>query len=101
MAYKKQEDFSKSDVEFSALARALSHPARLTILRILLANDYQTCGDIVKELPIAQPTVSQHLKELRSVGLIQYEVQPPRVLYSINKQRFLKAEKMWGKIFAN
>ncbi len=99
MAYKKQEEFSKNDVEFSALARALSHPARLSILRILLSGEVHTCGDIVKVLPIAQPTVSQHLKELRLVGLIKYEIQPPRVLYSINRQRFQKLEKMWGKVF--
>ncbi len=99
MAYKKQEEFGKNDVEFAALARALSHPARLAILRILLTGEVHTCGDIVKVLPIAQPTVSQHLKELRLVGLIKYEVQPPRVLYSINRQRFVKMEKMWNKIF--
>lgn len=99
MAYKKQEDFSKADIEFATIARALSHPARISILRLLLNRETFSCGDIVKVLPIAQPTVSQHLKELRNIGFIKYEVQPPRVLYSLNVTKFQRAEKIWRRLF--
>ena len=100
MAYRRQEDFSKSDIEFAGYARALSHPARVAILRVLSTRDSFSCGDIVKVMSMAQPTVSQHLKELRLVGLIKYEIKPPRVIYSLNVKKFQRAEKLWLKNFA-
>jgi DNA-binding transcriptional ArsR family regulator len=99
MAYKRQDDFSKSDVEFSGYAKALSHPARVSILRLLSSRNSYSCGDIVKVMPMAQPTVSQHLKELRLAGLIKYEIKPPRVIYSLNVKKFQRAEKLWLKNF--
>jgi DNA-binding transcriptional ArsR family regulator len=101
MAYRRQDDFSKSDIEFSGYAKALSHPARVAILRLLSTRDTMSCGDMVKVLPMAQPTVSQHLKELRLVGLIRYEIQPPRVFYSLNVKKFQRAEKLWLKNFSS
>ena len=58
---------------------ALSHPARVAILRLLERKHACYCGDIVEEFPIAQATVSQHMKELRDAGLIQGEINPPKV----------------------
>jgi DNA-binding transcriptional ArsR family regulator len=101
MAYRRQDDFSKSDVEFAGYARALSHPARIAILRLLSSRDSFSCGDIVKVLPMAQPTVSQHLKELRLIGLIRYEIKPPRVIYTLNVKKFQRAERLWLKNFAS
>ena len=101
MAYRRQDDFSKSDVEFAGYARALSHPARIAILRLLSTRNSYSCGDIVKVLPMAQPTVSQHLKELRTVGLIRYEIKPPRVIYTLNVKKFQRAERLWLKNFAS
>ena len=73
--------------ELAALAKALAHPARVRILRILLARQACVCGEIVHELPLAQATVSQHLKVLRESGLVQGEIDGPRVCYCVNRER--------------
>ena len=73
--------------ELAALAKALGHPARVRILRLLLARDACVCGEIVAELPLAQATVSQHLKILRDSGLVQGEVDGPRVCYCVDRSR--------------
>ena len=72
------------DQEVAALAWAVAHPARVRILRILLARQTCVCGEIVEELPLAQSTVSQHLKILKGSGLIQGEVEGPKVCYCVN-----------------
>ena len=72
-----------ADEELAALAKAIGHPARVQILRILVHRTTCMCGDIVDELPLAQSTVSQHLKMLKEAGLIRGEVDGPRVCYCI------------------
>lgn len=72
-----------ADAELAGLAKALGHPARVKILRILIARNACICGDIVEELPLAQSTVSQHLKVLKDAGLIRGDVDGPRVCYCI------------------
>ena len=84
MAIPRKSGFPDKDVTIAEVARALSHPARLAILRLLAQNGESLCGDIVACLPLAQSTVSQHLKALRSVGLIKGKVDGPRSLYKIN-----------------
>jgi ArsR family transcriptional regulator len=69
------------DAELAKLARALGHPVRVAILRRLIERGDCVCGDIVQELPLAQSTVSQHLKVLREAGLLQGEIDGPRVCY--------------------
>ncbi|MFN7132602.1 MAG: ArsR/SmtB family transcription factor [Myxococcales bacterium] len=76
-------DGPEADEELAALAKALGHPARVQILRLLLRKSACICGDIVDELPLAQSTVSQHLKVLKEAGLIRGEVDGPRVCYCI------------------
>jgi DNA-binding transcriptional ArsR family regulator len=66
-------------------AKAIAHPARLTILRVLAGRTTCVCGEIVDELPLAQATVSQHLKVLKAAGLIQGEVDGPRVCYCLDR----------------
>ena len=73
-----------SDFETSQLAKALAHPARVAILRMLIERGVCVCGQIVEGLPLAQATVSQHLKVLKDAGLIQGEVDGPRVCYCVN-----------------
>lgn len=73
-----------ADEELAMLAKALGHPARIQILRILSRRTSCVCGDIVDELPLAQSTVSQHLKILKEAGLIRGQVDPPRVCYCID-----------------
>lgn len=70
--------------ELAGFARALAHPARVRIISLLLRRDSCVCGEIVDEIPLAQSTVSQHLKVLREAGLIEGEVDGPRVCYWIN-----------------
>ena len=65
------------------LAKALGHPARVAIIRLLTHRDACVCGEIVDELPLAQSTVSQHLKQLKSAGLVRGEIDGPRVCYCI------------------
>jgi ArsR family transcriptional regulator, arsenate/arsenite/antimonite-responsive transcriptional repressor len=71
-----------ADAELAALAKALGHPARVKILRFLLSRDACMCGEINRVVPLAQSTVSQHLKVLKEAGLIVGEIDGPRVCYS-------------------
>lgn len=71
------------DVELAGLAKALGHPVRVQIMRILAARNSCVCGDLVEHLPLAQSTVSQHLKVLKQAGLIQGEVDGPRICYCV------------------
>jgi ArsR family transcriptional regulator len=73
----------EADEALATLAKALGHPARVQIVRLLLRKNACVCGDIVDELPLAQSTVSQHLKVLKEAGLIRGEVDGPRVCYCI------------------
>lgn len=91
MGLTKTEGFTKSQVELAAFAKALAHPARIAILQFLAKQKSCVCGDIVDELPLSQSTVSQHLKELKNVGLIKGNVEGPSICYCIN-------EKNWNKI---
>jgi ArsR family transcriptional regulator len=73
----------EADDELAALAKAIAHPARVQIIRMLVRKTACVCGDVVNELPLAQSTVSQHLKVLKAAGLIRGEVDGPRVCYCI------------------
>jgi ArsR family transcriptional regulator len=75
------------DVEHASLAKALGHPARVQILRLLLSRDSCFCGEIVEQLPLAQATVSQHLKVLKEAGLIRGEIDGPRTCYCADRTR--------------
>jgi DNA-binding HxlR family transcriptional regulator len=73
----------KADEELASLARAIAHPARLRILRLLAERDTCVCGELVSEFELAQSTVSQHLKILKDAGLIRGEIVPPHVCYCL------------------
>lgn len=81
------EEISPEDAfdgdQLAAYAKALGHPARVAIMQILMEKDACICGEIVDELPLAQSTVSQHLKKLKAAGLIRGEVDGPRVCYCV------------------
>jgi DNA-binding transcriptional ArsR family regulator len=76
-------DEHEANETLAKLARALGHPARVAIMRLLLRREACVCGEIVDELPLAQSTVSQHLKQLKEAGLIRGEVDGPRVCYCV------------------
>ncbi|MFG0264369.1 MAG: ArsR/SmtB family transcription factor [Rhodopirellula sp. JB055] len=73
--------------DFAKLAWAIAHPARVQIVRFLIGREACMCGEIVNQLPLAQSTVSQHLKILKESGLIQGEVDGPKVCYCVNTER--------------
>ncbi len=83
----------KADAELATLAKAAGHPARVKILRLLARRDGCVCGEIVDQLPLAQSTVSQHLKILKAAGLVRGTVDGPRVCYCLEPDalRRLKA----------
>lgn len=85
MAVSKTNEFDEKESRLAEIAKALSHPARVKILKILAATNACMCGEIVDMLPLSQATVSQHLKELKRVGLIKGEIDGPKVCYCIDK----------------
>lgn len=92
--------FSAADRRLADLARALSHPARLAILRVLAARQSCVCGEIVEVMPLAQATVSQHLKVLREAGLVQGTVDGPRTCYCLDPLGLRGAAEALGALFA-
>lgn len=87
---------AEADEELAAMAKALGHPARVQILRLLARREACVCGDIVDELPLAQSTVSQHLKVLKDVGLIRGEVDGPRVAYCLEPRTLRRVKALIG-----
>ena len=88
MAINKRTEFSEQDQELAAFAKAISHPARIAILEFLANQNSCICGDIVEELPLAQSTVSQHLKELQNAGLIKGTIEGPKTCYCIDTDSY-------------
>lgn len=91
--------YSKDHLKLARIAKALSHPARLHILKFLASCDQCITGSIVDELPIAQSSVSQHLKELKEAGLIQGFIDTPRTFYCINRKNWNRAKKLFENFF--
>jgi ArsR family transcriptional regulator, arsenate/arsenite/antimonite-responsive transcriptional repressor len=87
---------ARAETEVAALAKALGHPVRVRIMRLLLARDSCCCGQIVDELPLAQATVSQHLKVLKDAGLITGEIEGLRVCYCASRDRLRELTAMLG-----
>jgi ArsR family transcriptional regulator len=88
----------EADEELAAMAKAVGHPARVQILRLLTRRDACICGDIVDELPLAQSTVSQHLKVLKEAGLIRGEIDGPRVCYCIEPRALRRLKSLVGSL---
>lgn len=86
----------EADEELANLAKALGHPARIKILRLLAHKNACVCGDIVEELPLAQSTVSQHLKVLKDAGLIRGDVDGPRVCYCLEPRTLRRLRALVG-----
>lgn len=98
---KKNRDYTADNEQLARFAKALGHPARITIIEFLASQDSCFFGDIHDELPIAKATVSQHLKELKDAGLIQGEIEPPKVRYCVNRENWDLAQQLFGKFFSN
>lgn len=85
MGATKTDLFTSEQNEISSLLKAIAHPARIAILEYLIKVDMCICGDIVNELTLAQPTVSQHLKELKNAGLIKGNIEGTAICYCVDK----------------
>ncbi len=99
MARAKTEPFDPELVRAAGLAKALGHPGRLRILEILGSRQGCVCGGLVDRLPLAQSTVSQHLKELSEAGLIRGDVEGPRTCYCLDLRAVAEARDMFATIF--
>ncbi len=100
MGATKTEHFTDKQNAIATLTKALGHPARIAIIEYLMQVDTCICGDIVNELPLAQPTISQHLKELKNAGLIKGNVEGNSVCYCIDEKAIAKLQDYFSRIVA-
>jgi DNA-binding transcriptional ArsR family regulator len=98
MGITKSSFFTKKQNEMAQLAKALGHPARIAIIEYLLSVDTCICGDIVNEIPLAQPTISQHLKELKTCGLIKGRIEGNAICYCINPTTLSKIQSYFSSL---
>ncbi|OQA32495.1 MAG: putative HTH-type transcriptional regulator [Candidatus Dependentiae bacterium ADurb.Bin331] len=98
MGATKTEHFTDKQNQIATIAKALGHPARVAIIEYLMKVDDCICGDIVNELPLAQPTVSQHLKELKNAGLIKGNIDGNAICYCIDEKTFNILSKYFSTV---
>ncbi|MBK6834138.1 MAG: winged helix-turn-helix transcriptional regulator [Bacteroidetes bacterium] len=99
MGTTKTEEFTIKDNKIASYAKALAHPARVAILKLLIKKQACICGDIVDELPLSQSTVSQHLKELKEAGLIKGDIEGKKVCYCIDEKEWEMAKTYLSSFF--
>ena len=99
MIINKKEAFTQKEQDLANFAKAIAHPARIAILKVLAQRNECICGEIVEVLPLAQSTVSQHLKELKNAGLIDGSVDGPKSCYCINWKAFEKFNTAFSMLF--
>ncbi|MDQ3019052.1 MAG: metalloregulator ArsR/SmtB family transcription factor [Bacteroidota bacterium] len=101
MALNKKQEFKRNEIDLADFAKAISHPARVAILKAIAKKEMCICGEIVKVIPLAQSTVSQHLKELLKAGLIQGTIEGTKSCYCINWKTFKKFANEFNLFFNN
>jgi ArsR family transcriptional regulator, arsenate/arsenite/antimonite-responsive transcriptional repressor len=99
MGITKTEFFTEAQNELAVIAKVLGHPARIAILQHLLKVNTCICGDLVEEIGLAQPTISQHLKELKTIGLIKGSIEGTSVCYCINGERWSHIQQLMNELF--
>lgn len=99
MGLTKFEMFSQEQNEIANLAKVLAHPARIAILQELMKLNSCVCGDLVVEIGLAQATISQHLKELKSVGLIKGTIEGTSMCYCINSDKWEELKVLFATFF--
>ncbi len=99
MGLTKSEIFTEDQNRIAKLAKALAHPARVAIIQYLFSIDSCVCGDIVNQIGLAQPTISQHLKELKAVGLITGNVEGTSVCYCIDRDNWSLMKSLLTPLF--
>lgn len=98
MGATKSQHFTGKQNSIAVMIKALGHPARIAIIEYLIKVDSCICGDIVNELPLAQPTISQHLKELKNAGLIKGNINGNAICYCIDEKAIQKLQNYFGNI---
>jgi DNA-binding transcriptional ArsR family regulator len=98
MGATKTEHFTSKQNAIATMIKALGHPARIAIVEYLMKVDTCICGDIVDKLPLSQPTVSQHLKELKNAGLIRGNVEGNAICYCIDEKAIAKLQEYFAHI---
>lgn len=98
MGASKSDFFTEEQNTMANVFKALSHPARIAIIQYLLKVDSCICGDIVNELPLAQPTISQHLKELKNANIIKGTIEGTSICYCLNPDTITMFEGYFGSI---
>ncbi len=93
------KEYTMKQEQLARFAKAMGHPARVAIIEFLLKQDSCFFGDIHEVLPISKATVSQHLKELKDAGLIQGEIETPKVKYCINRENWKNASMLFAGFF--
>ena len=101
MGLSKKTSFSTRENQIAEIAKALAHPARVAILEFLSRQDACMCGDIVEHIPLSQATVSQHLAELKRVGLIKGEIEGPRVCYCVDQKAWTEAKQLLNQFLTD
>ena len=101
MGATKSDEFSVKDNKVARYAKAMAHPARIAILKLLIKQQACICGDIVDELPLSQSTISQHLKELKAAGLISGDVEGAKVCYCIDQKEWEIAKGLMSELFGS
>ncbi|MDQ2178355.1 helix-turn-helix transcriptional regulator [Marinifilum sp. D714] len=91
--------YTQEEQQMARFAKALSHPVRVYICDLLSKQSCCYSGDLAEEVPIARSTLSQHLKELKNSGLIQGEINPPKIKYCLNKENWALARKLFNEFF--
>lgn len=96
---KKEANISREQIKMARYAKALGHPTRVYILNLLSQQNCCYSGDLSEELSIAKSTLSQHLKELKDAGLIQGEIEAPRIKYCVNRDKWAEAKSLLKDFF--
>lgn len=99
MGLTKSEIFTKEQNDLACLAKALAHPARIAILQEIIKTQSCICGALVTEIGLAQPTISQHLRELKNAGIIQGNIEGTSVCYCINPERWEDVHQLFQSFF--
>jgi DNA-binding transcriptional ArsR family regulator len=99
MGLTKSEIFTEEQNKIAAIAKVLGHPARISILEFLIDLESCVCGDFVKDIGLAQPTISQHLKELKKVGLIKGKIEGTSVCYCIDQENWNNIKNVFNHFF--
>jgi DNA-binding transcriptional ArsR family regulator len=94
-----REFYTAEQKKIARYAKAMGHPVRMYVLELLSKQSCCYSGDLSEILPIAKSTLSQHLKELKEAGLIQGEIEAPRIRYCLNRENWKEAKKLFGSVF--